>query len=62
MQRELKRSLIAFIDDDLRVYEQSRRIYLGPAERARRMHERKAWIAALRELPDDDETKGEQTT
>ena len=55
MQRTLRDALIAFIEDDVRVYELSRRIYLGPAERARRIAERRAWIAALRELPDDDD-------
>ena len=54
MNRELRASLIAFIEDDVRVYEQSRRIYLSPHERARRITERRAWIAALRELPDDE--------
>lgn len=59
MQRALRDALIAFIEDDVRVHELSRRIYLAPAERARRIRERRAWIAALRELPDDDETKGD---
>ena len=54
MTRALRESLIAFIADDLRMYETSRRIYLAPAERSRLIRERQAWIAALRALPDDD--------
>jgi hypothetical protein len=54
MRRELRESLIAFLEDDVRIFEQSRRLYLPPAERSRRIRERHAWIAALRALPDDD--------
>ena len=43
-------SLIAFIEDDLRVYDLSRRVYFAPSERARRIQERRAWIAAIRAL------------
>ena len=43
-------ALIAWLEDDIRMCEQSRAIYMSPKERSHRIRERQAWIADIREL------------
>jgi len=49
MQDELQQ-LVQFIQDDITFHERSRALRLPPAERARRIHQRQAWIVLVQQL------------
>lgn len=50
-------ALIAYLDEEIKILEQSRRLYLAPAERHERIRQRKRWITAIQELATEIEAR-----
>jgi hypothetical protein len=56
-QTEALSTLLDYLEDEIRYYEQSRLLHLPPAERSRRIRLRKAWIASIKALAQEIEAK-----